>query len=449
MNLSITVLPLGEYWILTAALSGATYQGGVLHSTSSTITIGGSIFTINSSPMGAVICSLSGSKIQHHSYLLIDNNWTDRYAVIYLSELELRGHNSANVTLSNNFGSLMAFNNNITFMGYAKLVNNQPQQTTTGDFQEGGAITLFQSNVIFDGSCRLEHNHAENGGAIHSTEGKLYVTGSAHNTATRNGGGIYLLNSELNYQQKSTIVLFNNTVVHKGGGLHATSSSIKATSTYKYKHYSGTRINFKKNAAKRGGGLSLEANAKVNILKHDLIIPAIFYDTDTTTFIFTVNEADYGGAVYVDDDTNSGTCASETNTECFFQNLAVHSRESEYFKTQSISFSKNYANISGSTLFGGLLHRCAVSYFAEDYRKYTEAMELLTLRVFWLLQTYQYRLFQSKCAFASMDYTTAPMEVMSRLKREKISQCHLLLLIRLANQLMQSSKPPSTSLRVV
>ena len=67
----------------------------------------------------------------------------------------------------------MAFNGNIIFTGYATFVNNQPSQTASSNFQEGGAITLFQSNAFFDGECNLEYNHAENGGAIHSTESKL------------------------------------------------------------------------------------------------------------------------------------------------------------------------------------------------------------------------------------------------------------------------------------
>ena len=58
-------------------------------------------------------------------------------------------------------------------------------------------VTLFQSNVLFDGGCNLEHNHAESSGAILATGTKFYVNGIsnvtiAHNTATGNGGVIYL-----------------------------------------------------------------------------------------------------------------------------------------------------------------------------------------------------------------------------------------------------------------
>ena len=71
-------------------------------------------------------------------------------------------------------------------------------------------------------------------------------------------------------------------------------------------------------------------------------------------------------AVYVDDDSNSGTsCASDIDTECFFQVLAIHGQTKEDIYTQSIHFSHNHAIISGSTLYGGLLDRCIVSMFSE------------------------------------------------------------------------------------
>ena len=109
----------------------------------------------------------------------------------------------------------------------------------------------------------------------------------------------------------------------------------------------------------------------------------LYDDIDANTTIFTANKADYGGAVYVDD-TNSGTCASDPKTKCFFQVLAIHSLHYQHLKTQSIIlyFSQNYATISGSTLYGGLLDRCAVSQFAEVHKHIiikTEILGLLTL----------------------------------------------------------------------
>ena len=357
--------------------NNAAEYGGVLHCSSSTITMFGSNFTKNCSPIGAVIFAIDGSKIQHHNSLVIANNSADRYAIIYLSDSEFSGHGSEKASFSSNCGSLEAFNSNVTFTSYAMFLNNKPPHTAKDNFQEGGALTLFQSNAFFAGTCIFEYNLAENGGAILSIESKLYLNGNvtiAHNTAVRNGGGVYLSNSELSCRQGSTFKLVGNTAAHKGGGLHAISSSIKAIYALKFseQQYTGTRINFIKNTSEKGGGLSLEANTKLYILKYNWILLTLDYVTDTNTIIFTTNRADYGGAVYVDDDTNSGTtCSSEPKSECFFQVLAFHGLESDHLKTQSIIyFSQNYANISGSTLYGGLLDRCAVSQFAEVQHKH-------------------------------------------------------------------------------
>ena len=343
--------------------------GGVLYSSSSNIKIVGSSFTNNISPIGAIIYALFGSTIQHkHSFFLFDNNRAE-LAVIFISDSEFIEDDSGNATFSNNLGSLVASNSNITFAGYATFVNNQSPQTVPNI---GGAITLLQSNILFEGKCILENNHAKNGGAIQSIMSKLYVNGDltiAHNTATGNGGGIYLSNSELNCQQESTLVLLNNTAARKGGGLHAISSSIIAISSFNYAvpimaTYTGARINIIRNAAERGGGLSLEVSSNLHILKYDFIIDN---DDTGTTIFFIANSADYGGAMHVDDDSNSGICASNAETECFFQVLALYSVSLDSRGAESMHFSQNHVNISGPTLYGGLLDRCTLSPFAEVY----------------------------------------------------------------------------------
>ena len=79
-------------------------------------------------------------------------------------------------------------------------------------------------------------------------------------------------------------------------------------------------------------------------------------------------------------------CTIDPKMECFFQ---VHAYvKSNYlfsfsglglrdlqFKTQSLNFSENSADISGSNLYGGLLDRCAVSRYAEVRIQYTKEYE--------------------------------------------------------------------------
>ena len=85
----------------------------------------------------------------------------------------------------------------------------------------------------------------------------------------------------------------------------------------------GSSVHFLANNAHVGGGVCLEMNAKVYILKYT------DYPYRNYALIFSMNSAYYGGAVYVADDTNSGTCDStyygrhSTLTECSMQEIAL------------------------------------------------------------------------------------------------------------------------------
>ena len=178
--------------------------------------------------------------------------------------------------------------------------------------------------------------------------------------------------------------------------------------------------------------------------------------------------------------------ATQRQNASFKYLLALHNLEYPDLSTQSMYFSQNHANIAGSTLYGGLLDRRAVSPFAEvhnkysrdfrgdgiayfknvsifehyydhcdynnyynyDYNNFYDYYNIMTT----ILRTVQTsHLIQFECAFASMltKAMTASTNTTLRLKRDKRSHSQLLLLIRMANQLVQPSKPPSTSLRVV
>jgi hypothetical protein len=360
----------------------------------SMVTIINSNFTNNKA---SIIGALSSTIEYNGSLLIANNSAVNGYAIINLVTSQFIGHHSSNVTISNNVRSLLAVSSNVTLMGSIRFSNNRLPQSTIGSYkQEGGAITLIQSNAFLKGNCTFEHNHADNGGAILSIDSKLYVNGNitiAHNVANRNGGGVYLMDSELNCQNVSTFALLHNTAAHKGGGLHAISSSIKAMSLLTIPQLDTATVYFANNIAQKGGGLSLEANAKLYVLKYhygDIAEGRVTLYPKANAIIFSANSAEYGGAVYVDDDTNSGTCSGDPKIECFFQvllyieglynldtipkNLLNYIRES--LKTQSLYFdSDNNASISGSTLYGGLIDRCAVSQFAEVRTKFTELYE--------------------------------------------------------------------------
>lgn len=198
----------------------------------------------------------------------------------------------------------MAFSSNIAFLGDDTFANNHPVKNSSDNFQEGGAITLFESGISFNGTCNLKDNYALSGGATFSTDSTLHINGNtmiAQNMATQNGGGMYLSNSEINLKQNSTLVIVSNTAAHKGGGVHAISSTIKTISAYIQDFlqgipflYTGTRLYFIRNTTERGGGLSIEGTARLYVLKYNVHIFALnSYDTNTTRFIANVLQVQF------------------------------------------------------------------------------------------------------------------------------------------------------------
>ena len=156
----------------------------------------------------------------------------------------------------------------------------------------------------------------------------------------------------------SALKIVGNSALEKGGGVHAVSSSIKVKGPWTKTKWS--TLDFMNNKAEKGGGLYLETDAKLYVLKSRTL-------EQHKILAFTANVAEYGGAVYVSDD---GMCALSTNKKCFFQTLALYRSmpidfDSNDHRCQNIYFYYNVAKISGHSLYGGLLDRCRVSPLAE------------------------------------------------------------------------------------
>ena len=106
------------------------------------------------------------------------------------------------------------------------------------------------------------------------------------------------------------------------------SSFVNAVSVLQATKVDTAMLNITNNIAERGGGLSLEANAKLVVLKYeyghygDIVFGSNSLYEQVYSILFSANTANFGGAIHVDNDTNSGTCASDPKTECFFQILA-------------------------------------------------------------------------------------------------------------------------------
>ena len=386
----------GSFTITSSTFTNnsATYKyGGVMYTSNGSFTITSSTFTNNSATAGGVMVTIFTYSLIITNSTFTNNSATSEAGVIFCYALLRPDRESLNIynssfytnkadgyggimltigctthiadsAFDHNLGSLYIFNSNLTISGYTTFENcaEPSNKTATEDVltrQEGGAITSFQSTVILTGATSLLNNQARRGGAILATESKIMIYGevtiannTANNTATNsNGGGISLYQSDL--EIKGNCIISDNHAM-RGGGIHATSSTIAV--------HQPTTLKFINNRAENGSGLYLEVNPKLYVLKS-----GSSYNNDAYLLIFSGNHANYGGAVYVADDTNSGACSP--NNECFIQTLALHSFTILDWSTVNILFSDNTASEQGADLFGGLLDRCIPSPFAEVYLK--------------------------------------------------------------------------------
>ena len=115
-----------------------------------------------------------------------------------------------NGTFDKNNGSLYTFNSNLNFSGHLTFENSmEPVIAGNGvTSQEGGAITSFQSTVIFtrESVAHFSNNRASDGGALLATESTITIYGQtiiANNMANSSGGGISLKQSRASLKSKS------------------------------------------------------------------------------------------------------------------------------------------------------------------------------------------------------------------------------------------------------
>ena len=354
--------------------SRAHRHGGVVYAYSVSLVIHDCHFIHGRAYQTGGALYVTATTIKTHGTVVISDTEA-RLAVVYL--LQSTAVFTDNLHLSNNLGSIFAHKSDVAFAGNTSIVNSSSIRLTFAPaFPEGGAITAYQSKVMFNKTSMLMYNQADNGGAVYASESKLYVYSESvtisENRANYNGGGAFLFLSELNCQLKSVLQFSSNSATYKGGGIHAISSIIEAHVRYnqcldRCKNYSGASVHFTKNRAELGGGACFEANAKLYILKEE------WSQSYGYSFTFEDNSASYGGALYVSDETNSGTCASSSYkealaiTECFIQSAALNSyaNKGSDINVVNMKFGNNQAHISGSILYGGLLDRCTVSPFAE------------------------------------------------------------------------------------
>ncbi|XP_064389550.1 uncharacterized protein LOC135337549 [Halichondria panicea] len=272
--------------------------------------------------------------------------------------------------VSNNSRPIYAFNSRIEFNGPATLSNNH------GVF--GGAISADQSKICINTEgVIITNNTATSGGGILLRESTLFVNEPIkiyHNTA-QNGGGIYVYSSRVEFQSVPMVGAYGQllppnrqseiaqNIAENGGGIYASSSTIEVVTQ--------SHVNIDSNTAKAsGGGVYLQQRSRMYLFKTD-----VEYRTQDLLVKLMINNnlAQYGGGIFVADDTDSGACkvgATEIDAtyiifaDCFIQTISLYGYyyDPNYFNT---FMTNNTATQSGADIYRGMLDRCTISSSAE------------------------------------------------------------------------------------
>ena len=346
-------------------------NGGAWFTKSSSIFFEDVYFRSNTAETGGIVYS-NKCDLKSVGTLVVHNTTAAVGAMnLYGSTAQFSGKTG----ISNSIGSCLVYNSNVTFGENVMFTNCSEQIANENpEMLEGGALTLFKGVANFHRTAVFMNNDAKNGGAIQATESKIYIYGVMlieNNSAMKSGGGVHLDMTELYCQFNSFLKLSGNVAIEKGGGIHAITSVINVNGSLIHSNNKNVTLGvfFIKNKSKKGGGLYLETNAKLYILK------SVLYTRPHYIIHFVNNSADYGGAIYVSDRSSSGLYDPHYTfhfdaKECLIQIIAIQSSGHGSSKTdqqsmKSIMFSQNSADLSGSSLFGGLIDRCKVLHFTE------------------------------------------------------------------------------------
>ena len=317
-------------------------SGGTLYTTVSKVDIySQNLLVANNSAAergGAIQCSTSDINFYSNNNILIGNQ-AHSGGVLYASESQVNvyGHNllMAKNTALDVGGAVHLSKAKLTFHNGTNTIMENEAHTS------GGALFLIEGQLIFsNGDSTLVRNQADDGGAIYASESKVIIRKCSFanvtaNSAMRDGGGLYLMESEMNIEGDTSYIT-RNRANRRGGGIHLANSVIILSE--------GVIINIMNNEAGNGGGVSLETNAQLS---------GTLEKNGSISFISN-SASRRGGALYIDDETNPAMCEAITVqnatslTECFSSSI-------------SITFLDNFARFSGSNIFGGLLDRCSVN----------------------------------------------------------------------------------------
>ena len=307
---------------------------------------------INNSGSGAMTVHRRRGSIANTSFINNRADTNHKILTIIQSTLKLR-----QLTFSENKGFIYSINSKLDITGQVILSGN-----------DGGAINAVQSQIYINSTEEIviKNNSAGSGGGITLTESELDIQSQvtiSYNSARTFGGGVYAYQSVIEFSSKQRFgesIIVNNFAGQNGGGVCAVASTIKLSRSF---------VTIGSNVAQhRGGGLYLQENSKIYLLKQDNQRQGI-----NVRLKITDNSAIYGGGIFVSDSSTAGDlyCRGEIDDsnsfpDCFLQTIQLYPTTlvPVLFNMENTFIINNTAE-SGSGLYGGLLDRCTANKLAE------------------------------------------------------------------------------------
>ena len=394
----------------------ANIGGAIFSELNSSINISNSVFISNQATACNNRLCFGGSLFVNHGVTMylhnctFDNNTSTGYggvgaafnATIIISQSSISGniafqyggvvalfyqssilvHNSMfEKNIAHEFGGVVYAEN----ASSAVLDNSMFTENSATDF--GGTVyATTQSRVIYTGNCTVTFNSAKSGGVLYATDNTNAMIINSNfnsNRADSDDRSIILSEGGVAYLNNNSTILiqgsnFNSNSAVGGGGVIAIIQSnkdhlsliINSTFTSNTANDYGGAIHLRYGCNIQVNGSTFVNNsALINGGMFDAYIccaveihQCMFYNNSAArdggtvanlTVSFTLNKANFGGAVFVNDGSESSLCSSDplySNVSlCFIQAMLDH---------LSVNFYNNSANFSGDNLYGGLLDRC-------------------------------------------------------------------------------------------
>ena len=255
---------------------------------------------------------------------------------------------SANTTMTDNSaidgsGGVFYVEKSIDYTGTVGVTTKTGTMQSNTSGANGGVFCVNGGNIDLEGKTTMSQNSAVNGGAIAIYNGVFnFADGSEikANTASKNGGGLYVSSSTLqNISCKGGSYLDNSSSL--GGGIYA-SGPINLV----------IAANVCDNKAKNGGGLYLDGGVNMTFGGEDSnknVIDALIVNNSATQ---VGNDGGIGGGIYL----NKGTLSFFFPTDKSKQKLGIYNNVASFEAADIFASGSettlNLPNVTGMNLTG-------------------------------------------------------------------------------------------------